>query len=105
MSGVPAALRQALAAVRPGGRVQLLGLPTGDVPLDLAKDVIFKGLTLYGVIGRRMYETWHQMQRFLAAGTFDPRPVITHRFPLAKIDDALAAIRAGDAGKVILEIQ
>ncbi|MGH9258927.1 MAG: L-threonine 3-dehydrogenase [Acidimicrobiales bacterium] len=104
MSGVPAALRQALAAVRPGGRVQLLGLPTGDVPLDLANDVIFKGLTLYGVIGRRMYETWHQMQRFLAAGTFDPRPVITHRFPLAKIDDALAAIRAGDAGKVILEI-
>jgi len=104
MSGVPAALRQALAAVRPGGRVQLLGLPTGDVPLDLAKDVIFKGLTLYGVIGRRMYQTWHQMRRFLAAGTFDPRPVITHRFPLAKIDDALAAIRAGDAGKVILEI-
>ncbi|MGH7676554.1 MAG: L-threonine 3-dehydrogenase [Gemmatimonadales bacterium] len=104
MSGVPAALRQALAAVRPGGRVQLLGLPTGDVPLDLANDVIFKGLTLYGVIGRRMYETWHQMQRFLAAGTFDPRPVITHRFPLAQIDDALAAIRAGDAGKVILEI-
>ncbi|MGH7646104.1 MAG: L-threonine 3-dehydrogenase [Gemmatimonadales bacterium] len=105
MSGVPAALRQALAAVRPGGRVQLLGLPTGDVPLDLANDVIFKGLTLYGVIGRRMYETWHQMQRFLAAGTFDPRPVVTHRFPLARIDDALAAIRAGDAGKVILEIQ
>jgi len=104
MSGVPAALRQALAAVRPGGRVQLLGLPSGEVPLDLANDVIFKGLTLYGVIGRRMYETWHQMRRFLAAGTFDPRPVITHRFPLAKIDDALAAIRAGDAGKVILEI-
>ncbi len=104
MSGVPAALRQALAAVRPGGRVQLLGLPSGEVPLDLANDVIFKGLTLYGVIGRRMYETWHQMRRFLAAGTFDPRPVITHRFPLAQIDDALAAIRAGDAGKVILEI-
>ena len=105
MSGVPAALRQALAAVRPGGRVQLLGLPTGDVPLDLTNDVIFKGITLYGVIGRRMYQTWHQMRRFLAAGTFDPRPVITHRFPLARIDDALAAIRAGDAGKVILEIQ
>jgi threonine 3-dehydrogenase len=104
MSGVPAALRQALAAVRPGGRVQLLGLPSGEVPLNLANDVIFKGLTLYGVIGRRMYETWHQMRRFLAAGTFDPRPVITHRFPLAQIDDALAAIRAGDAGKVILEI-
>ena len=53
---------------------------------------------------RRMYETWHLMQRFLRSGQFDPRPTITHRFPLEKIDDAIAAIRSGDAGKVILEI-
>jgi threonine 3-dehydrogenase len=104
MSGVPSALHQAFAAVRMGGRVQLLGLPKGDVPLDFANEIIFKGLTLYGVIGRKMYETWHQMRRFLAGGQFDPRPVITHKFPLAKIDEALAAIRSGDAGKVILEI-
>ncbi|MBI4422036.1 MAG: L-threonine 3-dehydrogenase, partial [Gemmatimonadetes bacterium] len=51
-----------------------------------------------------MYETWNQMRRFLTGGMFDPRPVITHTFPLARIDDALAAIRSGDAGKVILEI-
>jgi len=51
-----------------------------------------------------MYQTWHQMRRFLIGGQFDPRPVITHKFPLAKIDEALAAIRSGDAGKVILEI-
>jgi threonine 3-dehydrogenase len=56
------------------------------------------------VIGRKMYETWHQMRRFLSAGLLDPRPVITHRFPLAHIDQAIAAIRSGDAGKVILEI-
>jgi threonine 3-dehydrogenase len=104
MSGVPAALHQALAAVRMGGRVQLLGIPRGEVPIDFATEVIFKGITLYGVVGRKMYETWHQMRRFLSSGAFDPRPVITHRFPLAKIDDALAAIRSGDAGKVILEI-
>ncbi len=104
MSGVPSALHQAFAAVRMGGRVQLLGIPKGDVPVDFANEIIFKGITLYGVIGRKMYETWHQMRRFLTGGQFDPRPVITHRFPLAKIDDALAAIRAGDAGKVILEI-
>jgi threonine 3-dehydrogenase len=59
---------------------------------------------VYGVIGRKMYETWHQMRRYLSAGLFDPGPVITHQFPLAKIDEALAAIRAGDAGKIILEI-
>jgi threonine 3-dehydrogenase len=104
MSGVPSALHQALAAVRMGGRVQLLGIPKGDVPVDFANEIIFKGITVYGVIGRKMYETWHQMRRFLTGGQFDPRPVITHRFPLAKIDDALAAIRSGDAGKVILEI-
>lgn len=104
MSGVPSALHQALAAVRMGGRVQLLGIPTGEVPIDFANEIIFKGITLYGVIGRKMYETWHQMRRYLSAGLFDPRPVITHRFPLARVDDALAAIRSGDAGKIILEI-
>jgi threonine 3-dehydrogenase len=104
MSGVPAALHQAFAAVRMGGRVQLLGIPRGEVPLNLANEIIFKGITVYGVIGRKMYETWHQMRRFLSGGMFDPRPVMTHRFPLAKIDDALSAIRSGDAGKVILEI-
>jgi threonine 3-dehydrogenase len=104
MSGVPSALHQAFAAVRMGGRVQLLGIPKDQVPIDFANEIIFKGITVYGVVGRKMYETWHQMRRFLSAGLFDPRPVITHRFPLAKIDDALAAIRSGDAGKVILEI-
>ncbi len=104
MSGVPSALHQAFAAVRMGGRVQLLGIPDGAVPVDFANEIIFKGITVYGVIGRKMYQTWHQMRRFLIGGQFDPRPIITHKFPLAKIDDALAAIRSGDAGKVILEI-
>jgi len=104
MSGVPSALHQAFAAVRLGGRVQLLGIPKGEVPIDFASEIIFKGITVHGVIGRKMYDTWHQMRRYLTAGLLDPRPVITHQFPLAKIDEALAAIRAGDAGKIILEI-
>ena len=104
MSGVPSALHQAFAAVRRGGRVQLLGLPKGEVAIDFANEIIFKGITVYGVIGRRMYDTWHQMRRYLTAGLLDPTPVITHQFPLAKIDEALAAIRSGDAGKIILEI-
>jgi len=104
MSGVPSALHQAFAAVRLGGRVQLLGIPNGQVPVDFANEIIFKGITVYGVIGRKMYDTWNQMRRYLSAGLVDPRPVITHQFPLAKIDEALAAIRSGDAGKIILEI-
>src|SRR5439155_287628 len=90
MSGIPSALHQAFAAVRMGGRVQLLGIPKGQVPMDFATEMIFKGITVYGVIGRKMYETWHQMRRYLTGGLLDPRPVITHQFPLAKIDEALA---------------
>ena len=104
MSGVASALHQAFAAVRLGGRVQLLGIPKGQVPIDFATEIIFKGITVYGVIGRKMYDTWHQMRRYLTAGLLDPRPVLTHQFPLAKIDEALAAIRSGDAGKIILEL-
>jgi threonine 3-dehydrogenase len=104
MSGVPAALHQAFGAVRLGGRVQLLGIPKAEVSIDFASEIIFKGITVYGVIGRKMYETWHQMRHYLSTGLLDPRPVLTHQFPLAQIDEALAAIRGGDAGKVILEI-
>ena len=90
--------------VRMGGRVQLLGIPKDAVPVDFASEIIFKGITVYGVIGRKMYETWDHMRRYLTSGLLDPRPVITHQFPLARIDEALAAIRSGDAGKIILEI-
>ncbi len=104
MSGHPNAVRQAFRAARLGGRVNLLGLPEEAVPVHLTEDVIFKGLTIYGVIGRRMFETWHQMRRFLSTGLLDPTPVITHEFPLEEIDQALSAIRSGAAGKVILAI-
>jgi len=104
MSGVPAAIHQALALVRVGGRVQMLGIPAKPMELNLATEVIFKGLTIYGVVGRRMYDTWHQMTRFLRSGKFDPTPVITHRFPLSEFDEAIRAIKSGEAGKVIFEI-
>ena len=104
MSGHPTAIRQALESARPGGRVQLLGIPETEVPIRIADHVIFKGLTIYGVVGRKMFETWYQMQAFIESGLFDPSPVITHTYPLDQIDDALAAIRSGEAGKVILEI-
>ena len=104
MSGVPAAIHQALALVRVGGRVQMLGIPTAPVEIDFATEVIFKGLTLYGVVGRRMYDTWIQMTRFLRSGAFDPTPVITHRFPLDAVDEAMRVIRSGEAGKVIFEV-
>jgi len=104
MSGHPSGHAQAFAAARMGGRLNLLGTPSRTTEVDFARDIIFKGLTLYGVTGRKMYQTWHQMFRFLRAGQVDPRPVITHRFPLEQIADAIQVIKDGQAGKVILEI-
>ena len=104
MSGHPSGHAQAFAVARPAGRVNLLGTPNRTTEVDFARDVIFKGLTVYGVTGRRMYETWALMGRFLRAGQFDPTPVITHRFRLDQIAEAIQVIKDGSAGKVILEI-
>lgn len=104
MSGVPSAIHQAFSLVRPAGRVQLLGVPAKPMEFDFATELIFKGVTVYGVTGRRMYDTWLTMTRFLRSGLFDPTPVITHRFPLECYDEAIAAIKSGEAGKVIFEI-
>jgi len=104
MSGVPSAVHQAFALARPGGRVNMLGIPAAAIDVDFASEIIFKGLTIYGVVGRRMYDTWHQMTRFLRSGNFDPRPVITHRLPLEAVDEAMALIRSGEAGKIIFEL-
>ncbi|HVZ49848.1 MAG TPA: L-threonine 3-dehydrogenase [Gemmatimonadaceae bacterium] len=104
MSGVPAAVHQAFGLVRVGGRVQMLGIPSKAMEIELATEIIFKGITVYGVVGRRMYDTWIQMTQFLRSGQFDPRPVITHRFPLEQHAEAIAAIKSGEAGKVVFEM-
>jgi threonine 3-dehydrogenase len=104
MSGVASAIHQAFQLVRVGGRVQMLGIPAKPMDVNFATEVIFKGITIYGVVGRRMYDTWIQMTRFLRSGAFDPTPVITHRFPMEEFDAAIAAIKSGEAGKVVFEI-
>ena len=104
MSGVPSAVHQAFALARPAGRVNMLGIPSTTIDIDFASEIIFKGLTIYGVVGRRMYDTWHQMTRFLRSGAFDPTPVITHRLPLEAVDEAMHLIKSGEAGKIIFTI-
>jgi len=99
MSGVPSAVHQAFALARPGGRVNMLGIPSKTIDIDFATEIIFKGLTIYGVVGRRMYDTWHQMSRFLRSGNFDPTPVITHRLPLSEVDQAMHLIKSGEAAE------
>ena len=104
MSGVPSAIHQAFELVRVGGKVQMLGIPAKPMEVNFATEVIFKGITIYGVVGRRMYDTWIQMRSFLRSGKFDPTPVITHRFPLEQYEEAMRVIKSGDAGKVVFEV-
>jgi len=104
MSGNVQAVQQALRAARDGGDVSLLGLPNAEVPIDVTRDIIFKGLTLRGIVGRRMYDTWYQMRSFLLAGLFDPTPVITHRFAMNEVETAMKAIASG-AGKVLFNLE
>jgi len=101
MSGNPDALRSMIANMAHGGRIALLGIPSGEIALDL-DPVIFNMLTVKGIYGRQMYETWYQMTVMIQSG-LDIRPVITHRFPHRDFEDAFAVARSGRSGKVILD--
>ena len=100
-SGNPDGVRSALALVRRGGRVTLLGIPAQPVELDLARDVIFKGVTMQGINGRRMYETWYQMEALLRDGRVNLDPLFTDRLPLADFKHGMDRLRSGEACKVL----
>ena len=102
MSGNPTAIQQGFKALRAGGRASLLGIPTENVPLDLVNDVIFKGATVQGIYGRRMYETWVQMTALLKAGRLNLEPLFGDREPLEKFENAFRKLQGGLAGKILL---
>jgi threonine 3-dehydrogenase len=103
MSGNPVALRTAIANMAHGGGVAILGIPTEEISLDI-NEIVFKMLTVRGIYGREMYETWYKMTVMLQSG-LDIRPAITHRFGFREFEAAFAAARSGDSGKVIMEWQ
>src|SRR6266481_3745333 len=102
MSGNPTAIQQGFKALRAGGRASLLGIPTENVPLDLVNDVIFKGATVQGIYGRRMYETWVQMTALLKAGRLNLEPLFGERASLDKFESAFTLLQGGLAGKILL---
>ena len=101
MSGNAQALRDAISAMAHGGGVAILGLPTEEIALDV-NQVVMKMLTLRGIYGREMYETWYQMTVLLQSG-LDISAVITHRFGFREHEAAFAAARSGGSGKVIMD--
>lgn len=101
MSGHPDAIRGGFEAAAPAGRVSLLGIPTREVSLDLSRHIIFKGLHIEGITGRRMYQTWYQLKGLLDQKRIDLRPLITHTFTLDRYEEAFALMASGQCGKVI----
>ncbi len=102
MAGHPQAIRTGFDILRRGGRISLLGIPSKPIQLDFADDIIFKGATVQGINGRRMYQTWYQRTALLKAGKLDLPPVITDRLPMSDFNRAMAMLNSGEASKILL---
>lgn len=100
MSGVPAAFRDMLAKMNHGGKIAMLGIPSGETAIDW-NQVIFKGLIIKGIYGREMFETWYKMASLIQSG-LDLTPIITHRFNIDDFQQGFDAMASGQSGKVVL---
>jgi len=102
MAGHPDAIKLGFQILRLGGRVSLLGIPSRPVEINFAEDIIFKGATVLGINGRRMFQTWYHMQALLKAGKLDLHPVITDRIPMKDFSKGMERLKSGEAGKILL---
>ncbi|MBY6064014.1 L-threonine 3-dehydrogenase [Pseudidiomarina sediminum] len=101
MSGVPSAFSQMLATMNHGGKIAMLGIPPQSVAIDW-NQVIFKGLTIKGIYGREMFETWYKMASLLQSG-LDLSPILTHHLPVDAYEEGFEIMISGQSGKVILD--
>ena len=102
MAGHPSAIRTAFDIVRRGGRISLLGLTSKPISLNFSEDIIFKGITVQGINGRRMYQTWYQMTALLKAGKLDLHPVITDRIAMKDFSKGIERLKTGEASKILV---
>jgi threonine 3-dehydrogenase len=102
MAGHPKAIRTAFDIVRRGGRISLLGLTSKPISLNFSEDIIFKGITIQGINGRRMYQTWYQMTALLKAGKLDLHPAITDRIAMKDFSTAMERLKTGEASKILV---
>jgi threonine 3-dehydrogenase len=102
MAGHPDSIRMAFDIVRRGGRISLLGLTSKPIPVNFSEDIIFKGITVQGINGRRMYQTWYQMTALLKSGKLDLHPVITDRIAMKDFSQAMERLKTGEASKILV---
>jgi threonine 3-dehydrogenase len=101
-SGAAPAIRQGFQLLRDGGEAALLGIPDRPIELDWANDLVFKGVTVRGVVGRRLWDTWYSLRDLLHGGLVDLQPVVTHRFALSRFNEAMDTMQSGQSGKVVM---
>lgn len=104
MSGAESAFLEGIASLKNGGYFNAFGIPAKKIALEWAKDVIFKGITINGVSGRKIWHSWDALKKFLNFSRLDFSPMITHEFPLEKINQAMKLMKSGKCGKIILRI-
>lgn len=104
MSGAPTAIDQGFRALRMGGTAALLGIPSTPPNFDLTNHVIFKGATVLGINGRRMWETWYQMENFILSGRLQLDEIITHELPFESFARAFELMQSGEGIKIVLDL-
>ncbi|WP_257351464.1 L-threonine 3-dehydrogenase [Pseudalkalibacillus decolorationis] len=102
MSGHPIAIDQGFKMLTNGGRMSILSLPVKPVEVDITNDIVFKGITVQGITGRKMYETWRQVSGLLKSEQVDVKKMITHEFPLEEFEKGFELMLEGKCGKVVL---
>lgn len=102
MSGVPSAIRDGFDLLKKGGVAVQLGLPGKPLEFDLGNLVILKGVTVYGIAGRRLWDTWYEARGLIRSGAVDLTPVVTHKFKLDQFEHAFATMESGNSGKVVM---
>jgi len=102
MSGYPPAIARGFEAVRIGGTMMAFGIPKTKIEIDWGKYMINKELTILSVFGRHIWETWEETTRLLKSGKINLDPIITHRFKLSEFEEAMAIMKSGQSGKIVL---
>ncbi len=103
MSGASKAFIQGLTLLKPGGEAALLGLMSAPMnEFDISNLIIMKGITLHGIAGRRLWDTWYQMRALISSGAVDLSPIITHEFPLSRWQEAVETMASGKSGKIVM---
>ena len=104
-SGNKQAIEQSFKYVKAGGKMSLLGIVSSNIEIDLSTDVVFKGVSIYGVVGRRMFETWDQLTEMIKHKQLNLEKIITHFYPFEQMEEAMATMISGNSGKVVLVLE